>query len=298
MSEKINDKDKDNYCVVIGGSNMDIGGKTFAPIIFADSNPGKVSISLGGVARNIAENLSKMNVKVHFITFLGNDKYGKEIDQSCKKLGMDMSSTLIAEQASTPIYLYINNDNGDLALGINDTEIEKYITVDYIKKHLPIINGAKIVVADTNLSEDVLKFLAENCTPPLFIDPVSTTKAMKIKNILNKITILKPNKIEAEKLSGVTINNDDDLNKAGKILIEKGLKKLFISLGSEGVFLADEKMMLKLPAHQFKVENTKGAGDAFTTGLILSSFLNYDTKQMAEYAMNLSEKYLKGELGK
>ena len=88
-----------------------------------------------------------------------------------------------------------------------------YITVDYIKEKLPIINGSKIVVADTNLSEEVLEFLSDNCIPPLFIDPVSSAKVMKIKNILNKISILKPNKSEAEKLSGITIKTDNDIKR-------------------------------------------------------------------------------------
>ena len=189
-------------------------GLVFSPLIFNDSNPGKVSYSHGGVGRNIAENLAKMNIKVHFITFLGDDNFGRDINAMCKNIGIDMSSSLITDKASTPIYLYINNNNGDLALGINDTEIEKYISVEYIKEKLSIINGAKLVIADTNLSEEVLKFLADNWIPPLFIDPVSSAKIMKIKNILNKISILKPNKLEAEKLSGITIKNDEDYKKS------------------------------------------------------------------------------------
>ena len=287
---------KKDYCVVIGGSNMDIGGKSFDSLTFNDSNPGKVSFSHGGVGRNIAENLAKMDIKVHFITFLGDDEFGKDIIKKCKEIGIDMSSSLISDKASTPIYLYINNSNGDLALGINDTDIEKYITVDYIKEKLPIINGSKIVVADTNLSEEVLKFLSDNCIPPLFIDPVSSAKVMKIKNILNKISILKPNKLEAEKLSGITIKTEDDYKKVANILIGKGLSKLFISLGDKGVFYADKNEMLKLACKSIQVENTKGAGDAFTTGLIMASLFNYDTKQMAEYAMSISEKYLTGKL--
>ena len=44
------------YAVVVGGVNMDIGGVSAAPLVSADSNPGVVRISLGGVGRNIAHN--------------------------------------------------------------------------------------------------------------------------------------------------------------------------------------------------------------------------------------------------
>jgi len=53
-----------SYAVVVGGVNVDIGGCSFAPLVDADSNPGKVSISLGGVGRNIAHNMSLMGLEV------------------------------------------------------------------------------------------------------------------------------------------------------------------------------------------------------------------------------------------
>ena len=87
------------------------------------------------------------------------------------------------------------------------------------------------------------------------------------------------------------------IKKVAKFFIEKGLSKLFISLGEEGVFYADKNEMCKLTCKPIQVENTKGAGDAFTTGLIMASLLNYDTRQMAQYSMDLSEKYLCGKLG-
>ena len=56
------------YAVVVGGVNMDIGGRSFAPLVAKDSNPGKVRMSLGGVGRNIAHNLSLLGVDVRFFT--------------------------------------------------------------------------------------------------------------------------------------------------------------------------------------------------------------------------------------
>ena len=43
-----------SYAVVVGGVNVDIGGRSFAPLVAQDSNPGTVRLSLGGVGRNIA----------------------------------------------------------------------------------------------------------------------------------------------------------------------------------------------------------------------------------------------------
>ena len=38
-----------SYAVVVGGVNVDIGGRSFKPLVGEDSNPGEVITGLGGV---------------------------------------------------------------------------------------------------------------------------------------------------------------------------------------------------------------------------------------------------------
>ena len=71
-----------SYAVVVGGVNVDIGGRSFAPLKAEDSNPGKVSVSMGGAGRNIAHNLSLMGVDVRMPTAYGDDTHGQEVTAS------------------------------------------------------------------------------------------------------------------------------------------------------------------------------------------------------------------------
>ena len=59
------------YIVVVGGVNMDIGAVSAAPLVARDSNPGRVTTSLGGVGRNIAHNLCLLGEQVSMVTVLG-----------------------------------------------------------------------------------------------------------------------------------------------------------------------------------------------------------------------------------
>ena len=79
------------YAVVVGGVNMDIGGTSWGPLVSEDSNPGMVTMSLGGVGRNIAHNLCLMGTDVHLLTAYGEDLYGQQIAASCSELGIDIS---------------------------------------------------------------------------------------------------------------------------------------------------------------------------------------------------------------
>lgn len=83
-----------SYAVVVGGVNVDIGGRSFAPLVEADSNPGTVSVSLGGVGRNIAHNMSLMGLDVRLMTAYGDDLHGQRVAASCSTLGIDLSHAL------------------------------------------------------------------------------------------------------------------------------------------------------------------------------------------------------------
>ena len=257
-----------SYALVVGGVNVDIGGHSFAPLVAADSNPGRVSMSLGGVGRNIAHNITLMGVNVRLLTAYGDDLNGERIAASCSELGIDLSNALRVPGGTTSTYLYLTDETGEMALAVSDMEICKKITPEYLAANLAMLQNAQLVVADCNIPQESLQYLAENITVPLFIDPVSTVKAEKIHPILDKIHTLKPNRLEAELLSGVPIRTKEDVAKAADKLLEMGVHRLFISLGADGVLAAMGEEKLWLPNLPGNMVNTTGCGDAFTAALV------------------------------
>jgi len=270
-----------SYAVVVGGVNIDIGGRSFAPLVAEDSNPGRVSVSLGGVGRNIAHNLCLLGNDVRFLTAYGDDIHGSRIAASCSELGIDISHALKVAGAPTSTYLYIADPNGEMALALSDMEVCKRITPGYLVNNLPLLRSARVVVTDTNIPQESLVYLAENCTVPLFCDPVSTTKAGKLLPILHKIHTLKPNRLEAELLSGVPIRSDADIPKAAEALLDKGVQRLFISLGSNGLYAADKDQQIWLPNPPATIVNTTGCGDACMAALVWSWLESLDLEQTA-----------------
>ena len=259
-----------SYAVVVGGVNVDIGGRSHAPLIAADSNPGTVSVSLGGVGRNIAHNVSLLGADVRLLAAYGDDLHGQQVESSCAGLGIDLSHGLKVSGGTTSTYLYLTDEQGEMALAVSDMSICEKITPEYLAEKSTVLDNARVVVADTNIPAESLRWLAENCAAPLFIDPVSTTKAEKIRGILGKVHTLKPNKLEAELLSGVTIRNKADLERAAEKLLSTGLQRLFISLGGDGALAADETGCHWLKTIPGNMVNTTGCGDAFMAALVWS----------------------------
>ena len=256
-----------SYAVVVGGVNVDIGGKSFAPLVAADSNPGTVKISLGGVGRNIAHNMSLLGTDVRMLTAFGDDVHGQRVAASCSELGIDVSHACRVTGGTTSTYLYLTDEKGEMALAVSDMEICSKITPAYLAANLSLLQNAQVVIADCNIPQESLVYLAENCTAPLFCDPVSTAKAEKLRPILNKIHTLKPNLLEAEILSGVKVETDADVEKVAEKLLEMGVHRLFISMGSKGVYAAMKNERLRLPNLRGRMVNTTGCGDAFMGAL-------------------------------
>ena len=258
---------KGDYVAVAGGVNVDIGGRSFGPLVPEDSNPGSVSVSLGGVGRNIAHNLTLLGRDVHLLTAFGEDMNGQRVASSCGELGIDIRHALRTSDNATSTYLYITSPDGEMSVALSDMEICKRITPAYLAANLTLLQNARLVIADTNIPAESLAYLAQNCKAPLFCDPVSTAKAEKLRPILGKIHTLKPNRLEAELLTGIVIRDRVTAEEAAKALLEKGVKRVFLSMGADGVFAATKDESLWLSNLPGEMVNTTGCGDAFMAAL-------------------------------
>lgn len=283
-----------SYVVVVGGVNMDIGGISHAQLVSADSNPGRVRISLGGVGRNIAHNMALMGLDVRMVTVLGGDFYAQKIVSTCGEMGIDISRSLRVVDAITSTYLFISGPDGDMKLAISDMDIYSHLTPAFLASKLSLFNNAKLLVVDTNIPAESIAWLVEHVEVPVFADPVSTAKAEKLRPVLGKLHTIKPNRIEAELLSGVSITDERSLRRAANVLLKTGLQQVFISLGAGGVFAANQDRGLHLPSIPGPMVNATGCGDAFMAALAWAYMEGMDLEQSAYAGLAASSIALEG----
>ena len=207
------------YVVVAGGTNVDIGGRSYEPLVAGDSNPGRVTVSLGGVGRNIAHDLALLGVETVLLTALGGDARAEDVARSCAALGIDLSHALRVPDGRTSTYLYLSGPGGEMALAVSDMDLCEELTPAYFAAQQAVLDGAALVVLDANLPQASLCWLAEHCRAPLFADPVSTVKGEKLRPILDRLHTLKPNRLEAERLTGVPIRDEAGLAAAARALL-------------------------------------------------------------------------------
>ncbi len=271
--------------VIIGSSNIDISGFPQQHLIKNDSSPGSITISAGGVARNIAENISRLGVKPTFISALGSDLFGKYLKNNAKEINIDIKHCIIHKYKPTSAYMLIANDMGNVEQAISDTNIIEEVSPDFIRSKTDVINKHKIIVIDTNLSVETISHIVENFDKlPIFIDLVSTTKAVKVKKNIGKFHTVKANVQEAEALSGTKYKTENDLLKFMDFFLNKGVNQLFISMGSKGSFYANHQINGIIEGVKVDVVNSSGAGDAFISGLVYCYLQKMSVIETARFA--------------
>lgn len=275
-----------NVISVIGGANVDLSATLFDSFIAADSNPGKVDIGYGGVARNIAHNLSLLGCRVQLLTAFGGDLFGNLLHDHCKQQGIDVHLSAVAEGLRTGTYLCINNHGGEMIAAVADTEAVSVITPEWLEKRAGEINQSDFVVADTNISEAAIRYLMENVTVPLLIDGVSTTKSHRVMNALAKCKLPYLHTLKLNQKEAVALTGEASYALAAQRLIDLGVAHVYVTLGSEGVYCrsaAEEWLYPALPIAE--VVNTTGAGDAFLAGVVYALTKGLAFPQTAQYGL-------------
>lgn len=278
------------YIIGIGGANIDIQGFSSNKIKLNDSNPGKIQFSCGGVGRNICENISRIGLLTKFITCVGDDFFGKKILSDCIEANIDMENSFIINGANTSCYMSLMDCNGEMKAAISHMDIIKLLDIEKLISKHGIIDKASIIVIDSNLTEDVIAYITDKYKDKIiFADAVSTKKALKLKNFLSNIDTLKPNIYEAQAFSEIEIKTKKDLEEAARIIINKGVKNLFISMGADGVFYMNSNMNSRYyKSPKINVINATGAGDSMMAGLVYGRFKGLDTDSTIKFAMSMA----------
>ena len=264
---------------VIGGLNMDIKAKSKSKLVPGDSNPSHIEISAGGVGRNIAHNLALLGVPTILLSAAGNDGESESIIRQTQEAGVNMEHLLLSQTKNTGKYIALLDDQGEMAMAVSDMDVLEELNKDYLHAKLDIIENSDMVVCDTNLNTDCIKFILEVCRAkhiPVCIDPVSAAKAVKLFGLLEGIYMLTPNQKELQILSGT----EGDIEISALQLVKKGVQNIITTLGPDGLCHTDANKSTCYPTIAKNIVDVTGAGDSLTAGLIYG-LLEYQSFEKA-----------------
>jgi pseudouridine kinase len=269
--------------VLIGGANLDIKAKSLAPNKFGTSNPGIISSSPGGVARNIAHNLARLGTKPVLIAAIGSDPQGEAVIEATRAAGVDLR---ITEAPATGTYIAVLNPDGEMVTAMSDMRAVDILTPDIVMQSEHEILAATFVVADCNLQPKTLEIIASIARHKLFIEPVSVPKSTKLATLLKQgeIFMASPNLDQIESLTGTR-----DIVQGIAALHSMGLQHVIAHAGAEGAFVSNGDDIEHIPPQPAgPILDVTGAGDAAVAGLLFGLLQGDDLVTAASFGQTLA----------
>ena len=279
------------HIALLGGINMDVSVHAHSTLRAGDSNTGRVQCSPGGVARNVAENLLRLGLDARLLGVLGDDVFGQALWQFGAAIGLDMRACLTLPGQRTATYVCLHRADGDMDVAVNDMDIMDALTPALLQPQQALLRDAAVLVADCNLRPDVWQWLAtEVAHPALFAEAVSVAKCTRLGDVLAQLHTLKANRLEAQALCGRAIASVQEACDAALALHRRGVGRVLISLGAQGVAWCDaDGRCGHRAARAVPVVSATGAGDALMSGLVYGHLRGWPLQEALAWAMACAE---------
>jgi ribokinase len=227
----------------------------------------KYNISPGGKGCNQATAIAKLGGKVSFISKIGKDTYGDMAIKILSENKIEISAVDIDPKSQTGVAgIMLDETTGKNAINVI-VGAPATLTIKDLEKHFNIINKSEIFLTQLETPVGVTLECLKKAKENNVLTILNPAPAAKIDNQFFKyVDYFTPNETEAEFYTDIKILNIEDAKKAAKSLIQKGLKKIIITLGEKGLFYTDGKEEIFIEATKVKAIDTIGAGDAFNGG--------------------------------
>jgi pseudouridine kinase len=253
--------------VCVGNAALD---RTFAlagPARMATSNPAQLRSGFGGVARNVAENLARLEVPVRLVTQVGEDAGGRALRDDCWERGIDVRYVLFSTAHPTSEYVAIIDPQRELVIGTSASAAIDALTMDALEAALA--EDAAWTFADCNLAEPVLAALlgrSRSGGGRLAIDAVSTSKVARLPRDLRGLDLLFVNEDEARALLGAA--STIDVAHVARGLRERGADAVVITRGARNALVAGAHGLAEISVPPATPVDVTGAGDALIAGTL------------------------------
>ena len=260
---------KKEYVTVIGAVNMDIYGiVSDYPVVLKGSNTGRVTTHLGGLGRNIAANTAALGLDTNLITVFGSDDYGTRFKEDAYRRGIDISYSKQLPDRKTSVYLYVNQGDGERIIGVDDMQINEFITPKFLESRLAGINAGQAAIIDSNLPAETIRWIYDNVRVPIYAKAVSVTKTPRLLQDNLNLEGLVINGVEGSFMAGVKIMDIKDGKECAEKLYDIFKTRVYLYLDQMGMIMADRDGVLY---HGYEpdlcVENTNGIGASMTAAL-------------------------------
>ena len=286
--------------LVVGGAVLDTKVRTAAAPVLGTSNPGTASATVGGVGRNIAENLARLGRPTVLLAAVGDDPAGDTVLQRTGAAGVECRHVVVSPHP-TGTYVAVLDDAGDLHIAVADMRATDELGVADLAVVPTLLEGADALVVDANLDATVIRWLlsaAQDAGVRSVVEPVSVAKATAAAPVFDgsvRVHTVTPNVDELAALVGAPVDGTvDGIRAAADVLHARGVENVWVRRGTRGSLVSTAgpadgvSRAVLVGAPPTEVADVTGAGDSMTAGYVHALLDGADVVEAARYGQVLA----------
>ncbi len=271
----------------------------------------------GGKGFNVSRALKTLGIQSLAMGFLGGAT-GEKIANGLLKLGIEIDFTSIQEETRTNIvileeaetdsegpsgrHLKVNEPGPTITTAELDrfmSQVETHLAAGCSQPGLEFIRQTWIFSGSLppgiplDIYASLIHHVQSACKPGFHARAVldASGEALRL-GLLSRPYLVKPNRQEAEMITGFGLNTRRDLDRAGAIFMDMGVQIVAISLGAQGLYCCWDRSLLQsrqnailVPAEPIQGGNPTGAGDALLAGLVYALENDLALPEVARFAV-------------
>ncbi|WP_112290843.1 ribokinase [Rahnella sp. AN3-3W3] len=226
------------------------------------------TIAFGGKGANQAVAAGRSGADISFIACVGDDDIGERVRKQLASDHIDTQPIEAIKDTTTGVALIFVNAEGENVIGI-DAGANKAVTPEYLDRYKQQVIGASALLMQLESPLETViaaaKIAKDNGTQ-VILNPAPACELPD--ELLARVDMITPNETEAEKLTGIKVDNNEDAAWAAKALHDKGIATVIITLGSKGVWLSQNGEGKLVAGFRVKAVDTIAAGDTFNGALV------------------------------
>ncbi|OGB62326.1 MAG: ribokinase [Caldithrix sp. RBG_13_44_9] len=257
--------------VVVGSSNIDMivkvpripkPGETILGGVFATA--------AGGKGANQAVAAARAGGDVGFVARVGEDMFGEKSVQGFISDRINVNHVKIDKKNPSGVALIFLGEDGENSIAVA-SGANGVLSPEDVYSARKVIESADILVLQLEVPLESVRSAAEIATKAGVKVILNPAPACPLgDDILKLVTIITPNESEAELLTAIKVVDEKSAERAAKVLIEKGVETVLITLGPKGVWITSRNLSKLVSGFVVKAIDTTAAGDVFNGALAVA----------------------------
>jgi ribokinase len=254
--------------LVIGSANMDFS--VAVPRLPSEGETitgGRFYMSHGGKGANQAVAARRLGAEVRFVGCVGQDPQGDQVTDQLRAEGIPTEGLIHVEDAATGVALIMVDAEGRNQIAVA-SGANLHLLPDQAREHVSLLAWAQVVLCQLEIPISTVEWALAAGRERGVLTILNPAPAQQLPDrLLPLVDCLTPNAVEAEILTGVAVKGPEAATRAAQHLLTRGVRRVIVTLGAQGVLSCDGTSALHFPAFPVDAVDTTGAGDAFNGAL-------------------------------